>query len=54
MLYAVFLLTWVNHMTVVAGTRFTNPNQYNLVKLSFMASFLLLLSPVGVWLSKVS
>ena len=41
-------------MTVVAGTRFTNPNQYNLVKLSFMASFLLLLSPVGVWLSKVS
>lgn len=41
-------------MAAVAGTKLTNSgNQYNLVKLSFIAKGLSLLSPVGAWLSKV-
>ena len=39
-------------MAEVAGTGFTNPTQYNLAVLLFMAYFLSLLFPVGVWLSK--
>lgn len=39
-------------MTEVVGTGFTNPTQYNLVVLLFMAYFLSLLFPVGLWLSK--
>lgn len=42
-------------MAAVAGTKLTNSDcQCNLVKLSFIAKSLSLLSPVGVWLSKVS
>ena len=39
-------------MAEVASTGFTNPTQYNLAVLLFMAYFLSLLFPVGVWLSK--